>query len=63
MASCNNCNLNLKEKEQVYTSARDGNIIYLKVSVSKQQQQKGSETSEKRPRHCAANKTCSTFLI
>lgn len=30
MASCNNCSL--KEKEQVYTAARDGNLIYLKVS-------------------------------
>lgn len=27
MASCNS-----KEKEQVYTAARDGNLIYLKVS-------------------------------
>jgi hypothetical protein len=31
MASCNNCNL--KEKEQVYTSARDGNLMHLKVST------------------------------
>lgn len=30
MASCNNCSL--KEKEQVYTAARDGNLMYLKVS-------------------------------
>lgn len=29
MASCNNCNL--KEKEQAYTAARDGNLMYLKV--------------------------------
>lgn len=28
--SCNNCTL--KEKEQVYTAARDGNLLYLKVS-------------------------------
>lgn len=27
--SCNNCSM--KEKEQVYTSARDGNLMYLKV--------------------------------
>lgn len=33
MASCNNCSL--KEKEQVYTSARDGNLMYLKVSMRK----------------------------
>lgn len=26
--SCNNCSM--KEKEQVYTSARDGNLMYLK---------------------------------
>lgn len=31
MATCNNCSL--KEKEQVYTAARDGNLMYLKVSV------------------------------
>lgn len=31
MASCNNCSL--KEKEQVYTAARDGNLMYMKVSV------------------------------
>lgn len=30
MAACNNCSL--KEKEQVYTAARDGNHVYLKVS-------------------------------
>lgn len=30
MAACNNCSL--KEKEQVYTAARDGNHLYLKVS-------------------------------
>lgn len=30
-AACNNCSL--KEKEQVYTAARDGNNIYLKVSL------------------------------
>lgn len=31
MASpCNNCSF--KEKEQVYTAARDGNLLYLKVS-------------------------------
>lgn len=30
MAACNNCSL--KEKEQVYTAARDGNNMYLKVS-------------------------------
>lgn len=35
MASCNNCSL--KEKEQVYTAARDGNLMYLKVSVVKEQ--------------------------
>lgn len=29
--SCNNCTL--KEKEQVYTAARDGNLMYLKVSL------------------------------
>lgn len=28
MASCNS-----KEKEQVYTAARDGNLIYLKASL------------------------------
>lgn len=25
---------NSKEKEQVYTAARDGNLIYLKVSLN-----------------------------
>lgn len=31
-SSCNNCSL--KEKEQVYTAARDGNLLYLKVSCA-----------------------------
>lgn len=26
------CNCSIKEKEQVYTAARDGNLLYLKVS-------------------------------
>lgn len=31
-STCNNCTL--KEKEQIYTSARDGNLLYLKVSLA-----------------------------
>lgn len=49
MASCNNCSL--KEKEQVYTAARDGNLLYLKVSVAGW------------PRHCTNHKPASTRWI
>lgn len=44
MASCNNCNL--KEKEQVYTSARDGNLMHLKVSTTRRLPARASYTKE-----------------
>lgn len=30
-STCNNCHIPVREKEQIYTAARDGNLIYLKV--------------------------------
>lgn len=28
------CNCSIKEKEQVYSAARDGSLMYLKVSLT-----------------------------
>lgn len=41
--SCNNCSL--KEKEQVYTAARDGNLLYLKVRPCWQKFRRRTKTS------------------
>lgn len=53
MASCNNCSL--KEKEQVYTAARDGNLMYLKVSFA--------GWPSWRSRHCTNHKPASIRWI
>lgn len=48
-SSCNNCSL--KEKEQVYTAARDGNLMYLKVRRRATRTENATSPLPKRPAH------------